>query len=243
MKPIHIALIGDFSEKKHTHLALNTCVGHCREKLQFPVKTTWVPTTAIPDPTVLSRDYDGLWITPGSPYANDEAVYDVIRWAREHNVPLLGTCGGFQYMVVEYARNVLGMPDAAHEESDPTMPQLVVARLSCSLKGQQEEVRITDKQSWLYRVLHRDTITGFFNCAYGVNPVYTDRLNQHPFVFTAFSESGAVRGVELKGHRFFEGTLFQPPLESTPEVPNPLIMNFFEHCATPVVAGTVAADR
>ncbi|MBT1690047.1 CTP synthase C-terminal region-related (seleno)protein [Dawidia soli] len=236
MKPIHIALIGDFNEKKHTHLALNTCVEHCQGKLHFPVKTSWIPTTAIPDPAELLRDYNGLWITPGSPYVNDEAVYDVIRWARESNFPLLGTCGGFQYMVVEYARNVLGITDAAHEESDPGMEQLVIAKLSCSLKGQQEEVRITDKQSWLYRVLQREVITGYFNCAYGVNPAYTDRLHQHPFVFTAFSENGAVRGLELKDHRFFEGTLFQPPLESTPEAPNPLIMNFFEHCATPVVA-------
>lgn len=243
MKPIHIALIGDFNEKKHTHLALNTCVAHCQGILQFSVKTTWISTTTIPTPTALLRDYDGLWITPGSPYENDEAVYDVIRWAREHNFPLLGTCGGFQYMVVEYARNVLGLADAAHEESDPSMPQLVIAKLSCSLKGQQEVVRITDRQSWLYQVLQHDVITGYFNCAYGVNPAYTDRLNGYPFVFTAFSEDGAVRGVELKGHRFFTGTLFQPPLESTPEAPNPLILHFFEHCATPIAAGTAAANR
>jgi CTP synthase (UTP-ammonia lyase) len=91
--------------------------------------------------------------------------------------------------------------------------------------------------------LQQEVITGYFNCAYGVNPAYTEKLNQYPFVFTAFSESGAVRGVELKGHRFFVGTLFQPPLESTPEVPNPLILRFFELCATPIAVGTAAANR
>ena len=133
-------------------------------------------------------------------------------------------------MVVEYARNVLNVSDAGHEESEPGVAQLVISKLSCSLKGQQEEVIITDRTSWLYEVLKTDKITGYFNCSYGVNPEYQERLQQPPMVFTAFSTSGEVRGLEIKTHPFFKGTLFQPPLESTPEKPNPLIMSFFKRC-------------
>jgi CTP synthase (UTP-ammonia lyase) len=227
MKPLRISIIGDFTAGKHTHLALNEAVRHCQQHLEFSVETTWMGTENIPEPASLPNYTNALWIAPGSPYKNDEAVYKVIRWARENNFPLLGTCGGFQYMVVEYAKNVIGIVAAGHEESEPDASQLVITKLSCSLKGQHEEVLITDKDSWLYTVLKKDVITGFFNCNYGVNPAYTHKLQQTPFVFTAFSHNGEVRGLELKEHHFYKGTLFQPPLDSTPEKPNALIMDFF----------------
>lgn len=53
----------------------------------------------------------------GSPYADDAAAYEAVRWARERDVPFLGTCGGLQYAVIEYFRNVLGVSDASHAES------------------------------------------------------------------------------------------------------------------------------
>lgn len=227
MQKINIAIVGDFNAQKHTHVALNEAVMHASQHLPFTLQTKWISTDALKQES-LASDYQGIWIAPGSPYKNDEAVYDVIQWARENNFPILGTCGGFQYMVVEYARNVIGINDADHEESTPLAESLVISKLSCSLKGQQETVIIQDKSSWLYSVLQRDQITGFFNCNYGVNPVYQNKINVHPFVFTAFSESGEVRALELKGHRFFNGTLFQPPLESTAERPNPLLMDFIK---------------
>ncbi|HEY3403546.1 MAG TPA: hypothetical protein VGK59_09180 [Ohtaekwangia sp.] len=232
MKRIHVALVGDFNKNKHTHLALNDAVEHARAHINFELITTWFPTENIADPALFRNSFQAVWFTPGSPYKNDEAVYDTIQWVRENNFPALGTCGGFQYMVVEYARNVLDFRDAGHEESEPDVSQLVISKLSCSLKGQQEEVRITDRSSWLYHVLKQDKITGYFNCSYGVNPVYQEKINQYPFVFTAFSPEGEVRGLELKNHPFFKGTLFQPPLESTAEKPNPLLVSFFETVAT-----------
>src|SRR5690606_20917855 len=99
-------------------------------------------------------------------------------------------------------------------------------------KGQQEEVSIPDPDSWLFKVLQEEKITGFFNCNYGVNRKFQDQINQYPFVFTAFSPDGEVRGLELKTHSFFNGTLFQPPLASTPGKPNPLLMDFFTTVAS-----------
>jgi len=227
MKRLSIALVGDFNENKHTHVALDHAIDHCRLHVNFELEATWIATDSIP--ADLHKHVDGLWIAPGSPYKNDEAVYTLIRWARENNFPILGTCGGFQYMVVEYARNVLGFTDAGHEESEPGVEQLVISKLSCSMKGKQEAVYI-DRGSWLYQVLQADKITGHFNCNYGVNALHQAELNQLPLAFTAFSSSGEVRGLEINNHPFFKGTLFQPPLASTPENPNPLILSFFEVC-------------
>ena len=227
MKRICIALVGDFSEKIHTHLALNNAIEHCRKHLDFLIETRWLSTTSLPHQGLDQNEFQGCWIVPGSPYENDEAVLSTIRWARKNNFPLLGSSGGFQYMILEYARNVLQLGNAMHEETSADAVAPVISKLSCSLKGRQEDVLITDKSSWIYRVLKKEKITGHFYCNYGFNEKYKDFFDD-AFSFTAHSEDGGVRACELKGHRFFNGTLFQPSLDSTIDKPNPLLMDFFK---------------
>ena len=229
MKRIRIALVGDFDEKMHTHIALNQSIDHCKPHLSFDLEAEWISTVKADD-LLLNAHYDGIWITPGSPYKNDNAVFNVIRYAREKNVPITGSCGGFQYMILEYAKNVLKIEDAGHAETDSHLKP-VISKLACSLKGEQEQVYISDKSSWLYEVLNTDTILGKYYCSYGLNPNFQEALHQFPLVFTAYSPTGEVRAFELKGHRFFKGTLFQPPLDSTMENPNHLIINFFKACS------------
>jgi CTP synthase (UTP-ammonia lyase) len=229
-KRVQIGLVGDFDKNMYTHVALNNAIEHCVPQLPFKLETQWLPTAELNENFLATQSFQGFWITPGSPYANDEGVYKLIQWCRENNFPLYGSCGGFQYMVVEYARNVLGFKDAGHEESHPDIEKLIITKMACSLKGQTETVIITDEQSWLYDVLQTNKIVGHFNCSYGVNPVYQSLLNQYPLVFTAFSENGEARAMEVKAHRFFCGTLFQPPLDSTAGKPNPLIFDFLGKC-------------
>ena len=229
MKRITIALVGDCDEKIYTHVALNRSIEHCAHGLPYEVEAKWIPTERIVSMFSGSLNYNGIWIAPGSPYKNDTGVYEVIRMAREEDIPIMGSCGGFQYMIVEYAKNVLNIKDAGHAENEPdAIP--VISKLSCSLKGQQELVSITDKSSWLYNVLCEETVVGKYYCSYGINPAFQESLNKLPLVFTAFSPTGEVRAFELKTHRFFKGTLFQPSLDSSEEHPNPLIKSFFEAC-------------
>jgi CTP synthase (UTP-ammonia lyase) len=229
MKRITIALVGDFDEKIYTLVALNRSIEHCARDLSFEVEAKWVPTENIENMFLGPLKFNGIWIVPGSPYKNDVGVYEVIRKAREENIPIIGSCGGFQYMIIEYAKNVLNIEAAGHAESEPdAIP--VVSKLSCSLIGQEELVSITDKSSWLYNVLREETVVGKYYCSYGINPAFQESLNKLPLVFTAFSPTGEVRAFELKTHRFFKGTLFQPALDSSEEKPNPLIKSFFEAC-------------
>lgn len=231
MKRVCIGLVGDFSEKIHTHLAINDSIEHCRRYIDFQLETPWISTTAIEEIIGAQSRFHGFWIAPGSPYLDDDGVYETIRWARENDFPILGSCGGFQYMVVEYARNVLGFLHASHAESDPEGSHQIITKLSCSLNGRQETVLISDQQSWLHETLRKDEITGKFFCSYGVSKIDQPLVDQFPFSFTAFSPEGEARALELKGHRFFNGTLFQPSLDSAPENPNPLILDFIRRCA------------
>jgi CTP synthase (UTP-ammonia lyase) len=227
MKRTLIGIIGDFKENKHTHLALDACLEHCAPHFNH-VAFEWLPTYRLS--AVIPNAYEGYWIAPGSPYNNDEAVYKMIEWSRENNHIMLGTCGGFQYMMVEYARNVLNIKGAGHEESEPDAKKLIIAKMVCSLKASTEDVVISDRDSWLYHVLGTDRFTAGYNCAYGLNPAFQEKFNRHPFIITAHSDKGEARAFELKDHLFFRGTLFQPPLTSTPDKPNPLIMDFIRTC-------------
>lgn len=76
---------------------------------------------------------------------------DVIRHCRTNHVPLLGTCGGYQHIVIEYARNVLSIEDAEHAEYDPYASNLVVNKLVCSLAGKALEINV-DQESRTYQI-------------------------------------------------------------------------------------------
>src|SRR5687768_12642566 len=128
-KRIQIGLVGDYDEKMYTHVKLNEAIDHWLPHLHFSLETPWIPTEKLSPNFLADHFYEGFWIAPGSPYKNDEGVYALIRWARENNFPLFGICGGFQYMIVEYARNVLGIKGATHQESDPQGEQLIVSKL------------------------------------------------------------------------------------------------------------------
>ena len=67
-------------------------------------------------------------------------MFAAIKRARREGVPILGTCGGFQHMVVEFARNAAGIADAGHAESDPDAGAHVVSPLACSLVGEERTV-------------------------------------------------------------------------------------------------------
>jgi CTP synthase (UTP-ammonia lyase) len=107
---VNIALVGDRDNNYPSHHELDAV----RAMLGQDVETEWVPTDGerVRDLT----GFSGIWLTPGSPYADDAAAYEAIRWARENDVPFLGTCGGLQYAVIEYFRNVLhGYAPGQHE--------------------------------------------------------------------------------------------------------------------------------
>src|SRR5271154_5125090 len=104
---IRIGLIGDFSESILAHRAINATLALLAEELQLEIRSEWLQTAALAAGTYGALDqFYGLWCTPGSPYQDTEAALRAIRFAREAPLPYLGTCGGFQHALLEYAQNV-----------------------------------------------------------------------------------------------------------------------------------------
>ncbi len=139
-----IVIIGDFDPNNRSHVATSDAIGHSSIALHLAVEPQWIGTEQVAAPGKLDQlpAFNGFWIAPASPYKSMEGALLAIRRAREERIPLLGTCGGFQHIVLEYARHVLEITDAQHEESEPNAPRLVISRLACSLVGRTMTIKL-----------------------------------------------------------------------------------------------------
>jgi CTP synthase (UTP-ammonia lyase) len=196
-----IAIVGELDERKQTHRATNA------ELTAAGADCTWVPTGAIGDPARSLGGFNGVVIAPGSPYASLDGALAAIRHARERGMPLVAMCGGFQHVVLELVRNVLGLEDAGHAELSPDVEQLAVTPLTCSLAGQRRVVRIVpgSRAADIYGV--ERAVEPYF-CSYGLNPALEPRLEVAGTRISGRDEDGNARIVELDSHPFFLATLY-----------------------------------
>lgn len=222
-----IAIIGDFNPDVRSHRATNEAIAHSNKLLKCALSYEWIPTESIEKNfDAIIQDYTTFWIAPGSPYKSMKNALRIIQFARLNNVPTLGTCGGFQHMVIEFARNVLNIKDAAHAEYDPYASKLVVNPLTCSLKGQTLEISIIDQSSKIFRIFGSDKIDEKYYCNFGLNPAYQDEIDKQGFKVVGIDSHKEARILELKNHKFFIATLFVPQDNSTQERPHELVTAF-----------------
>ena len=214
---IRIAILGEYDASLTPHTATNSAIEHSREALHADVEALWVGTHEIDD--VLRRQFSGIWVAPGGPYKNMDKALWAIREARENNIPCLGTCAGFQHMVLEYARHVLGFQDAQHAECDPYASNLFISKLACSLVGREMQLHLTagSRVAAMYGALD---VSEQYYCDFGVNPEVAGTLRSGAMHFVGSDAEGELRVLELPNHPFFVGTLFVPQVRSTPTAPH-----------------------
>lgn len=205
-----IALVGDFSEAVIAHRAIPRALEMAATAERIAATWTWVPTSSIRDAARDLAGYHAIWVVPASPYAHMDGALDALRWARETKRPALGSCGGFQHLVIEFARHGANLEQADTAETNPGGTELVVTALSCSLAGRTGSLRFVPG-SHVQASYGADTATEAYNCNYGVSGAYRARLEAAGLQFTAFDETGEVRAAELPSrvHPFYVGTLFQ----------------------------------
>lgn len=222
-----IAIIGDFNSSFRPHVATNEEIAHSKQDLGLQVEADWVSTDSIfANFNALIDTYNGFWIAPGSPYKSMRGALDIIKHARLNGIPTLGTCGGFQHMVIEYARNFLEIKDAEHAEYNPYASKLVVNPLSCVLAGQTLEIELNDKSSKVFEVFGTEKIWEKYYCNFGLNPEYQTELNDNGFKIVGTDDLREARILELTNHPFFIATLFVPQDNSTQGKPHKLINAF-----------------
>ena len=225
-----IALVGDYSEKVTAHRAIPKALELARDKAGVDVAWEWVATRDVADAGRDLAAFSAVWVVPASPYENTSGALGAIRWARESGRPFLGTCGGFQHALLEFARDVAGIADADHAETNPGGSALLVTPLSCSHVEKIGNVHF-ERGSLLGTSFGAPTATEGYRCNYGFNSAYRAAMESAGLRFTAWDDDGDVRGAELPSHPFFAGVLFQPERAALRGEAPPLVVAFVKAVA------------
>jgi CTP synthase (UTP-ammonia lyase) len=241
---VRIGILGDFNPEFPSHHATNASLQHAAHKLDYVVESEWIPTPSltIDGAQKILESFDGLWASPGSPYKSFDGMLKGIEFARRCNWPFLGTCGGFQYALIEFARNVLHIADADSAENNSGSKNIVIYPVACAvpnrkgdapkLSGAVPEIRLRPG-SYLQSFYGKDKeiVTEEFFCNFEVNPEYEWATMEAGFPVVARGPQGEIRAIESATNRFFIATLFQPQLSSTEKDPHPVILAFLQAAA------------
>jgi CTP synthase (UTP-ammonia lyase) len=241
---VRIGILGDFNTEFRSHHATTESLQHAARKLGMKVESEWLPTPSLlePDAEKKLESFDGLWASPGSPYKSFDGMLKGIEFARRRDWPFLGTCGGFQYTFLEFARNVLDIPDADSAENNSGSNNIVIYPVACAvpdrngnapkLSGAVREIQLRPG-SYLQTFYGKgkEKVTEEFFCNFEVNPEFEWAAMEAGFPVVARGPQGEIRAIESAAHRFFLATLFQPQLSSTEKKPHPIILAFLEAAA------------
>ena len=185
----------------------------------------------------LLADMDGVVIAPGFGQRGVEGKFAAIRYLREHDIPTLGICLGMQCMVIEFARDVLGLEGANSTEMDPQTPYPVIDLMEdqknvvnmggtmrlgtydCTLRPGSHICAAYGKEHIQERHRHR----------FEFNNEYKDRFEAAGMQCVGENpDTGLVEAVEVSGLRWFVGVQYHPEYTSTVLSPNPLFMGFIK---------------
>jgi CTP synthase (UTP-ammonia lyase) len=242
--PVRIGILGDFNADFRSHHATNDALEHAAHKLKIEVQSEWIPTPSLAaaDAEKNLARLDGLWASPGSPYKSFDGMLKGIEFARRRDWPFLGTCGGFQYAFLEFARNVLNIKDADSAENNSGSKNIVIYPVACAvpnrkdsapkLSGAIPEIRLRPGsylQSFYGKDL--DSVSEEFFCNFEINPEFEWAAMEAGFPVVARGPQGEIRAIESPTHRFFLATLFQPQLSSTEKKPHPIVLAFVQAAA------------
>lgn len=226
-RTLTIGIIGDLDPAFPPHAATDGAIDHAAARLGVQVEREWLPTAAVEADLAPVLAKDALWIAPGSPYRSMAGALRALRHARESGVPVLGTCGGCQHMLIEYARSVVGIEDAQHAESDPYASRLILTPFACSPAGRTLPVTLA-RDSQVASLYGTTQVDERYYCNFGLNPEYRRPLEEAGLRFSGWDADGDVRVLELPGHPFYVGTLFVPQQRSTPATPHPIVLGLVE---------------
>jgi CTP synthase len=245
-KEVTIAVTGKYTSLRDAYASIIKAVEHCGVHLGADVKLKWLDTTQIDASNVERRlaDCHGVIVPGGFGVRGTEGKIECIRWARENRVPYLGLCLGFQMAVIEYARNVCGIPDANSTEFDPRCKSPVIDILpeqkkieglggNMRLGGKDVDLKPGSLVSRLFNNAHRIRLR--FRHRYEVDPKYIPALEENGLVFSGKAPGHPIMQVlELPQdvHPYFLGTQAHPELTSRPLRPQPMFLGFIKAALT-----------
>jgi CTP synthase (UTP-ammonia lyase) len=235
-KALRLGIVGDFKPGYRGHAATEDSLRHGALAIGVDLENVWLSTAAL-DSAADERQleaFDGLFLTPGTPYERLAGALRALRFARERGWPLLATCGGFQHLLLEFAIGPGGVEDGQHGDYGMTGGTPVIVRVACPVPYRASgaaalsgRIRVTvTPKSRAFDIYGRASVEEEFACNWELNPELRPTLEKAGLSMVGFDSNGQVRIAEVTEHPFFLGTLFQPQLSSTQAKPHPIIKAF-----------------
>ena len=245
---IDIALVGKYVELQDSYLSVVEALRHAGLHNDRKVNIQWVAAEDIEEHGAeqLLGSARGIIVPGGFGERGLEGMIAAANYARTEKIPYLGLCLGMQIMVVEYARNELGIADATSLEIDPDAANPVIA----FMEG-QEELHSTGgtmrlgiypcslKEGTKVREAYeQETVDERHRHRYEFNNEYRVQLEEAGLVASGTSPDGSlVEVTEVYGHPFMVGSQFHPEFASRPERPHPLFREFIKTARTTLREG------
>ena len=232
-----IGIVGKYVELHDAYLSIKEALVHAGVHHEAELDLRWIHAEdlEVNSAAQVIGDVDGVMLCPGFGDRGLEGKIQAVQYARERKIPYLGDCLGLQMLVVEFARNVAGLPEANTTEADPKTPFPVISLLSeqqqvhelggtmrlggydCALVPGTRATAAYGTEIARERHRHR----------YEVNNALLPQLERAGLVVAGRdTESGLVEIVELKDHPFMVGAQFHPEFTSRPNRPNALFREF-----------------
>ncbi len=234
---VNIGIVGKYVELPDAYKSINEALLQASAYNDHKLKITFIHSEKLNSDNVneLLSPLDGVIIAPGFGQRGIQGKFDALKWCRENDVPTFGICLGMQCMVIEFARNVLGLENANSTEMDTTTPYKVIDLME-EQKGISNLGGTMRLGAYDCELNPGSTVAG----AYGKTLV--KERHRHRFEFNSdyreqFEQAGMmcvgenpathlVEVVEMPGKRWFVGTQYHPEYSSTVLHPNPLFVDF-----------------
>jgi len=238
-KKVKVAIAGKYTKLEDSYASVVEAIRHASAHHKVRPEITWVETTNA-DALVKLSSCDAIIVPGGFGNRGVEGKINVIQYARENNIPLLGICLGLQLSVVEHARHKCGLADANSTEMNPETSSPVIDILpeqkTVTAKGGTMRLGAysaqVEKGSLINTLYGSTVISERHRHRYEVNPNYHSLLEKEGLLFSGKSENGRlVEFIERLDHPYFVGTQAHPELKSSLLTPAPLFMGLIRAAA------------
>lgn len=249
---INIAIVGKYFDTgdfvlSDSYLSVIEAIKFSSFALGVKPKLSWLNSKDFEKHPSKIKELDqfhGIIVPGGFGETGIEGKLSVIKYAREHKIPYFGLCYGMQLLVIEYARNILGLKHAHTAEINPKAKDVVID----IMPDQKEKLKRGDYGGSMrlgsYTAILKDgtiakeaykanKVLERHRHRYEVNPKYVKDIEDKGLVFSGVSPDGTLMEIaELprEKHPFFLGTQFHPEFLARPLAPHPLFTEFVKVC-------------
>jgi CTP synthase len=234
---VTIGIVGKYVTFEDSYKSLNEALSHGGFGNDVKVARRWIESDELDSLNAAEKlgGVDGILVPGGFGSRGTGGMVAAAEHARKTGIPYFGICYGFQWAVVEFARNVCGLAGASSTEVDPETPHRIIYKLQ-DLLGVEEMGGTMRLGSYVCRLKPGSRAAAIYGASevserhrhrYEFNQAYLETIERHGLVVSGLTPDGKfVEIAELPEHPWFVAVQYHPEFKSTPLTPHPLFKDF-----------------